>query len=316
MSKIQNELLRFKLSNLGNSLSKNSLDTRSVQQNSGKHGEKNINNCREWDALTLCDVLHSPSAQAAADCSQKCHLIRVKVNNALLSEFLTPNARDRSAAAKCPQHLLPVSESSVKSQVSTAADLIWGQAPALAPSCRTQFNVTTPAQSSATSFSVQHRTSPAERQWQQQSVSYLLSLSLIPSLAAVPGICLWNMDLGSAVPTYRASLLFYPIERFSQLPGFLCMLSTPWSPKEILRSSWGEKKSLNCVYFCFCVHKAAFLSWLCRLGCAVWLTWAPRCLHLLWQNQEARPQNGHFMVIQLKLGAESVVFMWNMQSPK
>lgn len=43
---------------------------------------------------------------------------------------------------------------------------------------------------------------------------------------------------------------------------------------------------------------------------------APQCLHLPWQEQEARPQNGHFMVIQLELGAESVVFMWNMQSPK
>lgn len=272
MSKIQNELLRFKLSNLGNSLSKNSLDTRSVQQNRGKHGEKiNINNCREWDALTLCDVLHSPSAQAAADCSQKCHLIRVKVNNALLSEFLTPNARDRSAAAKCPQHLLPVSESSVKSQVSTAADLIWGQAPALAPSCRTQLNVTTPAQSSATSSSVQHRTSPAERQWQQQSVSYLLSLSLIPSLAAVPGICLWNMDLGSAVPTYRASLLFYPIERdflISQA-SFAC-----WAPPDLQKKYWdqaGGKKITKLCLFLFlctqsCFSELALQTWMCSLA--------------------------------------------------
>lgn len=119
-----------------------------------------------------------------------------------------------SPAAKCPQHLLPVNERSVNNQVSTAADLIWGEAPALAPSSRAQFNVTTSAQSTLTSFSVQYRTSPAERQWQQQSVSYLLSLSLIPSLAAVPGICLWNVDLGSAM--LMASLPVYPIER-----GFL-----------------------------------------------------------------------------------------------
>lgn len=40
----------------------------------------------------------------------------------------------RSAAAKCPQHLLPVNESSVNSPVSSTADLIWGEAAALAPS--------------------------------------------------------------------------------------------------------------------------------------------------------------------------------------
>lgn len=110
----------------------------------------------------------------------------------------------RSAAAKCPQHLLPVNERSGRNQVSTAADVIWGEAAALAPSSRAQFNVSTPAQSTITSFSVQYETSPAERQWQQQSVSSLLSLSLLPSLTAGPSICPWNvcnMDLGSSIPT-------------------------------------------------------------------------------------------------------------------
>lgn len=135
----------------------------------------------------------------------------------------------RSAAAKCPQHLLPVNESSVNNRVSSTADLIWGEAAALAPSSRTQFNVTTPAQSTITSFSVQYKTGPAERQWQQQSVSYLLSLFLIPSLAAVPSIWLGNVELGSVVPTVHTYHPPFPShrKRFPQLPGFLCMLSTP-----------------------------------------------------------------------------------------
>lgn len=122
------------------------------------------------------------------------------------------------AAAECPEQLLAVSEGSV-SRGSGSADAIWGEEH---PPAR--FNVTTAAQSAVPSFSVWCRASPAERQWQQQSVSYLLSLPLIPSLAAGPGICPWNVDLGSAVPTHRASLLFQPIENLflSSQASFAC----------------------------------------------------------------------------------------------
>lgn len=152
----------------------------------------------------LSHLIMSLTALAAADCSQKCCLIPRKGNNALLSEFSSPQMPViRSAAAKCPQPLVPVNGRSVRQRVNSSADVIGAEAagPGLMSPLQLSPLLQVPQYST--------KTSPAERQWQQQSVSYLLSLPLIPSLAAVPGICPWNVDLGSVLPTHRASLLLF-----------------------------------------------------------------------------------------------------------
>lgn len=95
--------------------------------------------------------------------------------------FLPQMPLIRPTAENCPKHLLAVNERSVNNKVSTTPDLILDEALDLACSARARFNVTTSAQSSITSFSVQYKTSPPEKKRQQQSVRYLPSLSLTHS---------------------------------------------------------------------------------------------------------------------------------------
>lgn len=120
--------------------------------------------------------------------------------------------------------------------------------------------------------SAQYKTSPAERQWQQQSVSYLLSLSLIPSLAAVPGICPWNEDLGSALPTHRASLLFLSYrKRFFSAPRLPLHAEHPLISKRNIKIKLGRKEITKLCLFLFlctksCCSELALQTWMCNLA--------------------------------------------------
>lgn len=148
----------------------------------------------------------------------------------------------RSTSENCPQHLLTVNERSVNNEVSTIHDPILDETLALARSTRTQFNVTTSAQSSITSFSVQYKTSPPEKKRQQQSVRYLPSLSLA---LLSPAPVRRGTDLGSVIPggdsSPRGLPCLFPQQKeevFLKLAGFLCILTTHRSLKEILVSGW------------------------------------------------------------------------------
>lgn len=151
----------------------------------------------------------------------------------------------RSTSENCPQHLLTMNERSVNNEVSTIHDPILDETLALARSTRTQFNVTTSAQSSITSFSVQYKTSPPEKKRQQQSVRYLPSLSQLARALLSPAPVRRGTDLGSVIPGGESSPRGLPClfprqkeEIFLKLGGFLCILTTHRSLKAIPVSGW------------------------------------------------------------------------------
>lgn len=178
----------------------------------------------------------------------------------------------RSTSENRPKHLLPMNERSVNNKVSAIHDLILDETLDLAWSARTWFNVTTSAQSSITSFSAQYKTSPPEKKRQQQSVRYLLSLSLTHSRVAVPSTCPQRHGLGLCCARWRerpswASPRYFSYRKtwFSQARW---LSSRTDRPLISTRNTDTRLEKLSSAYSCFCVEKGAFPTWHCELMCA------------------------------------------------
>lgn len=128
---------------------------------------------------------------------------------------------DRSAAAKCPQPLLPASESSASSQVSTTAALIWGEA--AGP------GLMSPLQRS---HCYEFLSTVQNKPCRKAVAAAICQLFTEPSPNSLPRCCPWHLSVEYGFGLCYTRLQGFPPflsyrKRFSQLPGFLCVLSTP-----------------------------------------------------------------------------------------